>query len=258
MLPFLTHQQFEFSPRQRELVLQLAMRAQEHTIQSQATLAQDESDTSRLPQGARTLLQHELAKFSYNLGEEQYLKISISTPVLMLLLFEIMNLLGPVREVPLPGREVQEQEWLRLHYVLSSGYLEHYTNQEFVAFIDQFLSPEVIARRERFPHHYINTAGMDEVAVFTALYNAAKPQGRSFHQDEVRDITVEEGARLMHEAEQAHDPADRDYIQYDYVNGRRMKISRQDILAGYIDVTNYDMGNGAGTAQRAVEHLPRI
>jgi len=262
----LDYKQFEFTPRQREMMLELAETTRLELRERREKAADEERDF-REPVEPIDQLLNDVSKFIYHVPDTQYQKISVSKPLLMLLLFQLMKQLSPSAANPDPAVGTKQEEQLRLHYFLSFDFTCHFAAQELYGYIDQFRSAEDLARSKRFAHHYINTAGMNEVAVFTALYNAAKPQGMGFHQDDARDITEEEGAKLYYapprESEQSGFDDDEDEkspftSRFDYVNGRRMKLSRSDIEQGYIDVTNYDKGNGTGAAQQAVEHLPRI
>jgi hypothetical protein len=261
----LDYKQFEFTPRQRELMLSLAETTRQE-LQERRTKAADEERDFREPLEPIDKLLHEASKFSYYVPDTHYRKISLSKPLLVLLLFQLMKRLSPISASPTPAPGGEQDELLRLHYFLSFDFTCHFAAQELYGYIDQFRSAEDLARSKRFAHHFINTAGMDEVAVFTALYNAAKPQGMGFHQDDPRNITEEEGAKIYYapprESERSGFFNEEDQSPYtsrfDYVNGRRLKLSRIDIERGYIDVTNYDKENGDGAAQRAVEHLPRI
>jgi hypothetical protein len=266
MLSEIDYKQFEFTPRQREMMLELAYSARE-ALQEQRLRAVDEERDFRPPLEPIDQLLQEIAKFIYHVPDAQYRKISLSKPLLILLLFEIMQRLSPNIEDPAPTPSPVTDERLHLYYFLSFGLTYHFTMREYHGYFDQFRSAAELARNERQAHRFVNTAGMDEVAVFTALYNAAKPQGMGFLHDDPQDITLEEGAKLYYEQlteaeKNLLDDEDREKEIYpkrfDYVNGRRMKISRRDIERGYIDVTNYEVGNGAGSALRAVENLPRI
>jgi hypothetical protein len=251
---FTSHKQFEFTPRQRELMLQLAERVQAG-LKAQR---QDLGDNGRThsPLAPIDQMLAEVAKFSYYVVDESHRKISLSTPLLILVLFELMQDLSRFRKASAAGTTAEEGELLRLHFFLSYDFSYHYTMEEYRGFVDGFRSEEVKKQLSRFPRRFVNTAGMDEVAVFTALYNAAKPQGRGFLHDDVQDITNEQGRALMQAQYASAEESQRN--RFDYVNGRLMKISRADMEKGYIDVTTYDQYNGEGTAQRALEHLPRI
>lgn len=249
MEPYYTHKQFLFTPRQRELVLQLATKAQVNFKEMLESAVDREPGYRTPPEGLELLLQ-EVAKFMYHVTDGQDLPVSLSAPLLIALLYEAMKELGGSSlPEPQPGHEAEHLEWLRFYYFLSFDLTYHFAGETYWDFFTQFRSEEEIARGKQFAHHFINTAGMDRVAVFTALYNGAKPQGMGFHQDDPRDISEEEGAMLME-----HNPEK----GFDYVKGRRMKISRHELNKGYIDVTNYDQYNGGkGTAWSLVKHLPR-
>jgi hypothetical protein len=233
-------------------------------LQGRRAKAADEERDFREPLEPIDQMLHDVSKFIYHVTDAQYKKISLSKPLLLLVIFQLMRWLTPSISDPNPAQGVEQDEQLRLYYFLSFDFNYHFASEEFYGYIDQFRSAEEQARSKQLAHHYINTAGMDTVAVFTALYNAAQPQGMGFHQDDPRNITEKEGAKLyytikpVHEGGFLYDEEEGSLpSRFDYLNGRRMKLSRNDIERGYIDVTNYDKGNGAGTAQRAVEHLPR-
>ncbi|TDN39853.1 hypothetical protein E4631_23250 [Hymenobacter sp. UV11] len=262
----LDYKQFEFTPRQREMMLDLAENAR-RALREQRVRALDEERDFRPPLEPIDQLLNDISKFIYHAEDAQYKKLSLSKPLLINLIFELMQRMTPSIEEPTPALGAVQDEQLRLYYFLSFGFTYHFAMQEYHGYIDQFRPAEELARSQRFAHHYINTAGMNEVAVFTALYNAANPQGMGFHQDDPQNITEEEGAKLYYATTPAserdmddEDGEEGDFLKsrFDYVNGRRMKLSRRDIERGYIDVTNYDVGNGVGAAQKAVEHLPRI
>lgn len=257
------YRQFEFTPRQREMVLELA-EVTRLELQERRAKAVDEEQDFREPVEPLDQMLHDVAKFIYNLTDVPYKKVSLSKPLLLLVVFQIMRELTPSISDPNLTQGAEQDEQLRLYYFLSFDFNYHFAMQEFYGYFDQFRSAEEQARSKQFAHHHINTAGMDAVAVFTALFNAAKPQGMGFHQDDPQNITEEEGAKLyyaikpVHEGGFLYDEEEGSLpSRFDYVHGRRMKLSRNDIERGYIDVTNYDKGNGAGAAQRAVEHLPR-
>ena len=260
----LDYRHFEFTPRQREMMLELAETTRLELRERRAKAADEERDF-REPLKPLDQLLHEVSKFIYHVADTQYRKISLSKPLLLLLVFQLMRRLTPDISDPTPAVGTEQDEQLRLYYFLGFDFNYHFAMQEFYGHFDQFRSAEELERSKGFAHHYINTAGMDEVAVFTALYNAAQPQGVGFHQDDPRNITEEEGAKLYYAIKPVReDSFFHDEVEgllpsmFDYLNGRRMKLSRNDIERGYIDVTNYDKSNGAGAAQRAVEHLPRI
>ena len=257
----LDYVQFEFTPRQRKMVLELAESARQE-LREQREQALDEERYFRPPLAAIDLLLNDVSKFIYHAEDSQYRKISLRKTLLIILLFELMKQLNRTTENLSPALQAVRDEKLNLFYFLGFDFLYHFTMQEYHGFIDQFRPVEEIARIEQWPRQYINTAGMNEVAVFTALYNAAKPQGHGFIQDDARNITENEGAELYHPnpsaTERTAEPQDSINSDFDYVKGRLMKVSRHEIESGYIDVTIYDEYNGAGTAQKAVEHLPRI
>lgn len=249
MKPYYTHKQYSFTPHQRELALHLAAKVQLNLQQMLERAVDQEPGYRTPPEGLEQLL-HELAKFTYHVTDEQDIPVSLSAPLLIALLFEAMKELGGSSlPEPEPGHEVEHLELLRFYYFLSFDITYHFAGETYWDFFTQFRSEDEIARENKFAHHFINTAGMDRVAVFTALYNGAKPQGMGFHQDDARNITEQEAAGLMEQ-----DPEK----GFDYVNGRRMKISRYELEKGYIDVTNYDEYNGGkGTAWSLVQHLSR-
>ncbi|GAB3637830.1 hypothetical protein GCM10027422_34200 [Hymenobacter arcticus] len=258
------YHQFEFTPRQRDMMLELAETTRLELRERRENAADEERDF-REPLELIDQLLNDVSKFIYHVPDTQYQKISLSKPLLLLLVFQLMRRLTPSVSDPTSALGAEQDEQLRLYYFLSFGFNYHFAMQEFYGYIDQFRSAEELARSKQFAHHYINTAGMNEVAVFTALYNAANPQGMGFHQDDPQNIMEEEGAKLyyaikpVHEGGFLYDEEEGSLpSMFDYVNGRRMKLSRRDIERGYIDVTNYEVGNGIGSAQRAVEHLPRI
>jgi hypothetical protein len=260
MQPKLDYKQFEFTPRQREIMLELAETTRME-LRERRTNAADEERDFREPLEPLDQLLNEVSKFLYHIPDTQFQKISLSKPLLLLLIFQLMRRLTPDTSDPTPALSAEQNEKLRLYYFLSFDFNYHFAMQEFYGFIDKFRSAEDLARLQQFPRSHINTAGMNEIAVFTALYNAAKPQGRGFDNDDPRDITEEEGAKIYyHETPEGSFLEEEGTLQsmFDYVGGRLMKLSRSDIERGYIDVTTYDKYNGAGTAQRAVEHLPRI
>ena len=140
-------------------------------------------------------------------------------------------------------------ELLQLHYQLSSDFLKHIDQAVDARFREPFLSEEVRSRRSNWPaRKYIDTAGMNENAVFTALYNAANPKAFNDPTNEEGNITEEQAARLLQSAKR----------EFDYIDNRRLKFGLEELLAGRVDVTNYDEGTGAGAAARAVAHLPRV
>ncbi|UOG74338.1 hypothetical protein MTX78_19745 [Hymenobacter tibetensis] len=242
MTLFRTHSQFSFSVRQRHLLLVVTDRVH-LSLQSQSQQAVREQSECWTPLPPLEQLQQELAKFRYNLEEEQYAKLSLSTPLLILLLFELMQSWGP--EVgPVPTQETEQQELFGLYYMLSFPFTYHFAMQEYQTFLHPFRSPAVQARFAKDKRQYINTAGMDVIAVFTALYNA----GKGSLQEEVLDITEEQGAHLL----MAWPGTELKFVQ-----DRYLYLSRRDLERGYIDVTCYDEEHGAGTAQQAVAHLPR-
>jgi hypothetical protein len=254
------YKQFEFTPRQRDMMLELAETTRLELRERRENAADEERDF-REPLEPIDQLLNEVSKFIYHVPDTQYRKISLSKPLLLLLVFQLMRRLTPSTGNPTPAIGTEQDEQLRLYYFLSFDFNYHFAMQEFYGYFDQFRSAEELARSKQYARHYINTAGMDEVAVFTALYNAAKPQGMGFHQDDAQDITEEEGAKLYYYATPEGsflEEAGTLQSMFDYIGGRLMKLSRSDIERGYIDVTTYDKYNGAGTAQRAVEHLPRI
>ncbi|WP_460607371.1 hypothetical protein [Hymenobacter terrigena] len=226
------------------------------SLQEQRADAAEREPGYRIPLEPLDLMLQEAAKLSYNLAEPDIQKISMSKPLLIMVLFELMQKSGVYNEIaPDPALAI---EWLRLYYFLSRDLTYHFTMQEYHAgFIDQFRTGAEESPFKGTPRRHVNTSGMNEVAVFTALFNAAKPQGMGFVHDEPRDITENEGAELMQQYLDSGFDGEPRY-QFDYVEGRRMKISVSDLHEGYIDVTNYDEGNGEGTAQRAIERLPRI
>ncbi|OUJ69883.1 hypothetical protein [Hymenobacter crusticola] len=246
MKPYRTHH-FAFSPRQRELMLEIATRARV-SLQKNYDYAASCEPGYGTPLEPLEQLQQQLAKFTYHLTEEPARKLSMSPPLFGLMLFELLKQFGPELA---PEQVVAQAEYVALYYFLSFPFTYHFTNAEYWGFMDAFQPPEQQARYQKYAPHFINTAGMDEVAVFTALYNSAKPQGKGFlHDDDPRDVSEAQGAKIM-----TSYPASSS--EFDYVNGRRMKISRRELTDGYINVTEYDRGNGLGAAQRAVEHLPR-
>lgn len=254
MEPFTSHKQFEFTPRQRERMLHLAERVQSVLKEQRQDIVDNERTNSPLAPLDQLLV--EAAKFAYYVADQGQRKISLSTPLLMLILFELMQELGRFRDPSAARGTAEEAELLQLHFFLGFDFSYHYTMEEYRGFVNGFRSEEEKKRLSRFSRRFVNTAGMDEAAVFTALYNAAKPQGMGFLHDDVQNITNEQGRALMQAQYTSSEESHRH--RFDYVNGRLMKISRGDIEKGYIDVTTYDQYNGEGTAQRALEHLPRI
>ena len=256
MQPYLTHKQFAISPRQRVLLVALINDVRDSLQETRTHAAESESDF-RLPLEPLDLLSQEVAKLSYLLAEPETQKVSMSKPLLILGLFELMQKPGVYNDDVVPDPALA-MEWLRLYYFLSHDMTYHFAMQEYHdGFIAQYRRqgmPTSYADREG---RYINTAGMDEVAVFTALFNAAKPQGMGFVHDEPQDITEAQGAELM-QRYLASGPQGEPRSRFDYVEGRRMKISVQELREGYIDVSNYNHGNGEGAAQQAVENLPRV
>lgn len=126
MQPYFTHKQFEFSSCQRELMLQLAESAR-LSLQKNRSDAADREETSLVPLDQ---LLAELAKFVYHVGDVQYRKISLSAPLLMRLLFELMQQLGSKLDKPAPGQEAAQTEQLHLYYFLSYDLTYYYSMQE--------------------------------------------------------------------------------------------------------------------------------
>jgi hypothetical protein len=272
MPPYLSHYQFAFTNNQRDRLRELAglVRAGIEENRSRSLEYAADGEPERIPLAPLDQLLAELAKFTYNLDEPSIPKVSLSARLLILFLFELMQ---KIDRNPAQATQVDNDEYLGLHYFLSFDLVYYHTMHDYHgSSAGPIERPRIGGRRD-----YVNTAGMNEVAVFTALYNVAKPKGRGFLQDDVRDISEEEGALRYYAQEQqfpdweveaddhreeATPPDSASQIKplvswFDYVDGRAMKISRHDLEKGIIDVTTFNEYNGQDAAQRAVAHLPR-
>lgn len=256
-----TYFQFEFTARQRQILRAYRSRIQTRILSYQRASQENEDAADLNPLAIFEYQLTELARFSKYLDADQYQKVGLNIDFLPWLTQELEMDLDPQTEesdffqtsrqediVP-NAASATVYELLQLHYQLTRALVRHVSHELMERLREAHLHEAVLKRLQNHPdRHYIYTAGMDEVAVFTALYNSAKPQSRSASSYEESDITLEEGARLMQRS--------RGYI--DYLGGRRMKISLDELLTGRLDVTNYDFGNGEGAAQKAIQGLPRV
>lgn len=255
-----TYFQFAFTARQREILrayhYRMLVRIQHNRQDSQ----ESESASDYNPVAMHDYLLRELDRFGRYLDADQYQKVGLSAPFLPWLTQELrMDLDAHIEELDLlePSRQDYREptaanatvyELLQLHYQLTRGFLHHFDQAVDERFRDPYLPEEVRQRRQHWPRRrYIDTAGMDEVAVFTALYNAANPKAFDDPTNEEGNITEQEAARLLQRADK----------YFDYIGNRRLKFSLSELLAGRVNVTSYDEGNGPGAAQRAIAHLPR-
>lgn len=253
MPPYRTHYQFAFKDHQRNIMRDLAGLVRTGLEENHRRGVQYAADgqPERLPLAPLDQLLVNLAKFTYNLDESSIPKVSLSEKLLILFLFELMQKID--RNPTETEYDATSDEYLRLYYFLSFDYAYYHTTQDYHGISDQVRpSGQQVNDRES---EYVNTAGMNEVAVFTALYNAAAPEGLGFLQDEARNISEEEGAVRYYarelfvpdwgvEADEAAKEAMPFVSHFDYVDGRVMKISRRDIEEGIIKVTTFNEYNG--------------
>ena len=88
----------------------------------------------------------------------------------------------------------------------------------------------------------VNTKGIDQARVLSALYNASKPLGLGRLHFTPEDMKVEEAAELLESQ-----------TYFDYLKGRVMKVELRD--ENEFGESMYDRDNGAGAAQRVIDSL---
>jgi hypothetical protein len=254
--------QFTFTPRQQEILGTYRDRIQARIAEHQAHNQAREVSPWTTPPAAYDQVLRELARFSrYLANKYQYQKVGLASHMLEWFTQEMrLDIDEHIQEISLeqPSREgytiavaanATVYELLELHYLLTRGVTKHQLEVIGDEFRDQYATEESRQYSRRLPKRsYIYTAGMDEIQVFTTLFNSARPQGMSTNSYQEGDITPDEGAVLMQNADG----------YFDYVHGRAMKISMDDIDRGKVDVTTYNQYNGENAAQLAIQYLNRV
>ncbi|MBI3632490.1 MAG: hypothetical protein HY225_03515 [Candidatus Vogelbacteria bacterium] len=101
------------------------------------------------------------------------------------------------------------------------------------------------------PESLIDTKGLAVAAVLAALYNAAVKMGHGTKDLGPDTITESDAETLILEIwEKGYE-----YIGFDYLNGKRLKLDLTNAEESGIIAGQYDYGFGRGTAKRAIEIL---
>lgn len=89
----------------------------------------------------------------------------------------------------------------------------------------------------------VNISGLNRAAVLAALYNRSQPLGMGFLHFQAGNMQVEEAETLLVKQE-----------YFEYLKGRVMKVK---LPFGDIEFDEwlYDLDNGPGAAQRAVDAI---
>lgn len=99
----------------------------------------------------------------------------------------------------------------------------------------------------------INIRGLDKAAVLVALFTHAQPpQGiAALHHSADDTLSIDEANELSAHPTNANPYTGQPY-NIDYLKGRKL---RSDLTYNEFDPTQYDLANGEGAAQRAIDSL---